>query len=77
MTELGLNVKKARISSDGGWFVDGKQRWHGTACILTAPPSCLSAINPVIILSMTTQPITKTKTKTTHIIAIAITSMSC
>jgi UTP:GlnB (protein PII) uridylyltransferase len=22
LTELGLNVKKARISSDGGWFVD-------------------------------------------------------
>lgn len=21
-TELGLNVKSARISSDGGWFVD-------------------------------------------------------
>ena len=23
-TELGLNVRRARISSDGGWFVDGK-----------------------------------------------------
>lgn len=22
LTELGLNVMKARISSDGGWFVD-------------------------------------------------------
>lgn len=22
-TELGLNVRRARISSDGGWFVDG------------------------------------------------------
>lgn len=22
LTELGLNVKRARISSDGGWFVD-------------------------------------------------------
>lgn len=22
LTELGLNVKSARISSDGGWFVD-------------------------------------------------------
>ena len=25
-TELGLAVRKARISSDGGWFVDGKFR---------------------------------------------------
>lgn len=22
LTELGLNVRRARISSDGGWFVD-------------------------------------------------------
>lgn len=25
LTELGLSVKQARISSDGGWFVDGVQ----------------------------------------------------
>lgn len=25
LTELGLSIKLARISSDGGWFVDGKQ----------------------------------------------------
>lgn len=25
LTELGLSVKQARISSDGGWFVDGEQ----------------------------------------------------
>ena len=24
LTELGLSIKRARISSDGGWFVDGE-----------------------------------------------------
>jgi hypothetical protein len=32
LTELGLSVKHARISSDGGWFVDGKHHpaWAST-----------------------------------------------
>jgi hypothetical protein len=30
LTELGLSFTKARITSDGGWFVDGAQqlRWQ-------------------------------------------------
>jgi len=35
-TELGLNVRRARISSDGGWFVDG-----ACSCCTLAPPSLL------------------------------------
>lgn len=26
-TELDLRINRARISSDGGWFVDGKLYW--------------------------------------------------
>lgn len=30
LTELGLEVHRARISSDGGWFVDGKEDGSST-----------------------------------------------
>lgn len=33
LTELGLSVRHARISSDGGWFVDGEQHLY-CVCIL-------------------------------------------
>ena len=36
-TELGLNVRRARISSDGGWFVDGK------VFIALSTATCLAA----------------------------------
>lgn len=36
-TELGLNVRRARISSDGGWFVDG------ASCCTLAPPLLLQS----------------------------------
>jgi len=31
LTELNLSIKRARISSDGGWFVDGESQ-HATQC---------------------------------------------
>ncbi len=37
LTELGLSIKRARISSDGGWFVDGEMH----AFTLQAVLSCL------------------------------------
>ena len=42
-TELGLNVGRARISSDGGWFVDGK------VCIALSTAMCL-AVHDVLSL---------------------------
>lgn len=42
LTELGLAVVKARISSDGGWFVDG-EALHSHSC---SSRGCLGAGQP-------------------------------
>lgn len=41
LTELGLSILRARISSDGGWFVDGARGagpGAGAGCFTTALP---------------------------------------
>lgn len=52
LTELGLSVKHARISSDGGWFVDGKH-YPAAAPSLTLHTGSKSVCKPEAVVVAT------------------------
>ena len=59
--ELRLDVKRARISSDGGWFVDGKG--FGCACCVVLCLCVFDALREQKLLTLC-NPQNQTKTKT-------------